>query len=74
MMRQAWFHVPRLSLGALELLAKVKSAGGRLESLGLNGAHVVELLVARLVDVERGVVIVTRWGNDFETSTATLGP
>ena len=51
-----------LSQEALDLLERARQEGGRIDTSGLRGGHVVELLTAGLVDVQRGVMIVTEVG------------
>ena len=48
-----------VSIGAAELLERARRQGGRLETSGLNGGYVVELLTAGLVDVKSGVMVMT---------------
>lgn len=57
MRREVW---PALSIGAAVLTARAREQGGKLETSGLNGGQVVELLAAGLVGVERGVMVVIR--------------
>lgn len=51
-----------LSREALDLLERARQEGGRIDTSGLSGGHVVELLTAGLVEVQRGVMIVTQVG------------